>query len=126
MKEEDDFQVPEFVTWLLHGVRYNIGRVYWNINQTEWDGGGFHREAFEHENHHCGIERITWSNHRNEDTYIPNVAFDGVYIYWYKYLGRGMSANVNYTNDQWIEWFNKLMEVIRKHEEKHSPNFGKY
>jgi hypothetical protein len=43
---------------------------------------------------------------------LPNLRFEGVEINWYKYIGRGMSTNVDWYPDRWVKWFNKALTVI--------------
>lgn len=109
------YLLPNYVEWLLRGIQNEIGRVYWNINQKSWNGGGFFQD-YEYDNDPCGIEGVHWKNHRNEDETEINVSFDGVKIYWYKYLGRGMEANVKKSNDEWIDWFDRFIRKIKDHE----------
>lgn len=43
---------------------------------------------------------------------LPNMKFGDVTINWYKYIGRGMSTNVNWTAPEWVEWFNNALGAI--------------
>lgn len=52
----------------------------------------------------------------------PNFSFDGVEISWYKYIGRGMSCNVDWKEKQWLDWFDKIMKHIREWENKNVPD----
>lgn len=66
-----------------------LERVMWNANQTEYanpfsnSGETFKCDAFE-------VEAYSW-NDEYEQPY--NFKWKDVEISWYKYLGRGMSAN---------------------------------
>lgn len=70
----------------------------------------------------CGAE-LGWSA-RDEhlatcSPQLPNMAFGDVRISWYKYLGRGMSVNVDWAEAQWVQWFNELMAHIRTYDSCH-------
>lgn len=75
----------------LQRISYELDRVMWNVNQEQYSspfsntGNSFKCETFE-------VEAYSW-NDEVEQPY--NFKWRGVEISWYKYLGRGMSANMD-------------------------------
>lgn len=45
---------------------------------------------------------------------LPNLKFGEGEIRWYKHPGRGMSVNVDWSPDQWSQWFMQAIEQIRE------------
>jgi hypothetical protein len=115
--EYKNYDLPEYVIAMFEYVINELDRVYFNINQKE-------RELYDEYNIE-GIEYrdYFWCNYDHGDSACntcdekfcekPNFEFDGVKIYWYKYIGRGMSCNIEQSSDKWVIWFNKLIEHIR-------------
>ena len=61
-----------------------------------------------------GIEWHPYSSNEDSPNYgKPNFKFGEVEIQWYKYPGRGMSCNVDWSPNQWAEWFDKCLACIR-------------
>jgi len=63
----------------------------------------------------CGAE-ATWKA-RDEhlpscSPGLPNMSFGEVRINWYKYIGRGMSVNVDWDAQRWREWFDECLKRI--------------
>jgi hypothetical protein len=53
---------------------------------------------------------------------LPNLKYKGVEMSWYKYIGRGMSVNVDWDERRWREWFDDAMKTIRLYDTCH--NYG--
>lgn len=98
---------PRYVEALLNAVSHELGRVMWNRHQVEYDspfsnsGNSFKNDTF---------EAIAYSWSDDEQPY--NFAWRDVRISWYKYLGRGMSANVAFTPDLAAEMFADCMASL--------------
>lgn len=43
----------------------------------------------------------------------PNFQFEDVEIRWYKWPGRGMSTNKDWTPTEWRDWFNRCLANVR-------------
>ena len=43
----------------------------------------------------------------------PNFQFEDVAINWYKYPGRGMSTNKDWTPAEWVIWFDRCLAHVR-------------
>lgn len=76
--------------------------------------------AYEQERPHppctCGA-KVAWRPRDHHlDTCsprLPNFRFGPVIINWYKYPGRGMSTNMDYSEREWRVWFDDAMKAIR-------------
>jgi hypothetical protein len=85
--------VSNLVDAALCRIRDELDRVMCNVHQEEYaspfsnTGNSFKCDTFE-------VEAYSW-NDEVEQPY--NFKWRGVEISWYKYLGRGMSANTNIT-----------------------------
>jgi len=105
------YECPEFVGALLKYLLEEIERVYWNVNQKEWD-----------KNEDPKIKGIEFNSYywgdNEEEGEKPNFKFKSVEIRWYKYVGRGMSLNKEMSEKQWRQWFDKCLKVIRKADKK--------
>lgn len=49
----------------------------------------------------------------------PNFQFEDVEIRWYKWPGRGMSTNKDWTPAEWRDWFNRCLAKVREFDIKH-------
>lgn len=82
--------LPEYARALFMVIQEKIGRVSWN-RKPEQREGGFDPET----------EGITWRpycwNDESPETELPNLVSGEVKIRWYKYPGRGLSCNVDWT-----------------------------
>ncbi len=47
----------------------------------------------------------------------PNLKFGEVIVNWYKYLGRGTSTNVDWTEREWRVWFDDVIAAISEWDE---------
>lgn len=84
-----------------------IDRVYWNQQQKEW-----HR--FE-DPLIPGLEfRSYYWGDKEEEAVKPNLKFDfsEQEVRWYKHPGRSMSVTIDWTPDEWVQWFHKAMDII--------------
>lgn len=66
----------------------------------------------------CGAA-VNWEEHECAPDCIgqrPNFQFEDVEIRWYKYPGRGMSTNKDWTSDEWRAWFDRCLKTIRDFE----------
>jgi hypothetical protein len=83
-----DHKVSNLVEAALRRIRDELSRVMWNVNQEHYEspfcntGSDFKCDRFE-------VQAYSWGD--EEQPF--NFKWRGVEISWYKYLGRGMSAN---------------------------------
>ena len=101
--------MPEYAQALFEGIRYEIERVYWNREQVEWDQ---HADP--------KVPEVEWRPYYWGDdeavAELPNFAFEGVEIRWYKYPGRGMSTNKAWKPAEWTAWFERCLAAVRASE----------
>jgi hypothetical protein len=87
------YQVPDLMEAVLGLLQYRLRTVQWNIHQEELpdpfsnSGGQFLSETF------C-VEAYDWDEDREQPW---NFKWKDLEISWYKYMGRGMSANMEIT-----------------------------
>lgn len=104
-----DYGMPEYADALVHGLLSEIERVYWNLNQKEWD-----RYA---DPGLPGVEYHSywWGDEDAPEAERPNLSFgDGVEVRWYKYPGRGSTVNKKMSAADWCEWFTRAHALICK------------
>lgn len=109
-----EYGTEEWHDALVDYLLEEITRVYWNINQKEWE------MDFDPELEGVKFRHYWWGDEDDLKASLPNLKFKGMKqaIYWYKYPGRGQSCRVQYTPEEWIEWFNKSLKIIRKNDKK--------
>ena len=105
-----DFGTEEWQDALLDYLLEEIDRIYWNKNQRKWN-----RQDPEFKG--VIFNPYYWGEDEKEASK-PNFKIKGMSleIRWYKYPGRGQSVNAEFSKEEWLEWFNKALEVIRKNE----------
>jgi len=111
-----DYGTEEWQDALIEYLIEEIKRVYWNKNQKELvDFDDCNLKEIE-------IRDYDWGEDEKEKTK-PNLKFNfsPQEIRCYKYFGRGQSCSLKWKANEWIDWFDKAMEVIGKNE----PNYLK-
>ncbi len=106
-----EFETPRYADALIEALLCEMERVYWNINQKEWnrhddpklDGVKFRPYCWDED---------------SDETLLPNLTLDNLpqEIRWYKYPHRGQTCTINFNEKEWIEWFNIAFDVIRKND----------
>lgn len=109
-----EYAVSELVEASLSAISDELCRVMWNLHQKEYSspfsntGNSFKNEVFE-------AHAYSW----NDDVEQPfNFKFGDMEISWYKYLGRGMSANQVITPDACCAMLDACLQSIRAAEPK--------
>jgi hypothetical protein len=108
-----EYVCSDYVEALLAYIFEEIGRIYWNIHQEEFDMDGHDDPKWKG----MRIRPYYWGEDSKEASK-PNFSFKGVEFRWYKHRGRSMTVNVSITEKQWVKWFDICLEFIRKHEPK--------
>lgn len=85
------YEVPPIFDAALEGIRAELGRVMWNLRQRS---GG---DPFGNEGASFRCERFiavgySWNDERAQPWNFKHLP-TGIEVSWYKYAGRGMSAN---------------------------------
>lgn len=106
------FRVSNIVDAALCRIRDSLDRVMWNVHQKEYEspfgntGNSFKCDTFE-------VCAYSWGD--EEQPF--NFKWRDVEISWYKYLGRGMSANKEIKPDLAAELLNDCLEATDRWEE---------
>jgi hypothetical protein len=107
-----EHEVSNLVDAALCRIRDELRRVMWNIHQREYEnpfgnsGNSFKCDTFE-------VQAYSWG----DDEQPFNFKWRGVEISWYKYLGRGMSANQKISADLAAEMLDDCLAAVIRYEE---------
>lgn len=104
----EEFEVPEHGRALLMYLLSEIGRVYWNREQKEWDLSAMPDPKIPG----LRVRPFNWA----DDNALPNFVFGDVEIRWYKHPGRGLSCNRDLDASGWIKWFGECLSAIQAEE----------
>lgn len=102
------FAVNSHVEAALAMIREELDRVMWNRDQREYaspfgnTGNTFDCSAFSAHAYSWSDEEQPW-----------NFKCGPIEISWYKYLGRGMSANMEITPDMSSDMLDKCLKELR-------------
>ena len=109
-----DYEVPEFVEWDLLSLSTIIKR-----DDSMGEGAEFDSDVFTMRRYYWGD--CTCGEKNNE--HLPDCRVDkpnffyrptGLAVYWYKYIGRGMSANREITLDEWQDVYDHCRRTVRE------------
>lgn len=111
-----------FVDALIDALLDEIQRVHWNIYQHQW-GPSWHADEIEDPEipgivftrYYDGCPCEDEAEHRPECRHArPNFQFEDVQVRWYKYPGRGMSTNKDWSAEEWRAWFMRCRDKIHE------------
>ena len=108
-----EYEVPEIWVAALSHLSDELGRAMWNRSQVEYHspfgntGERFDCPAF-------SAHAYSWS----DDDQKWNFKWRDVEISWYKWLGRGMSANMQLTPDMAAEMLVECLHAVRALDDK--------
>lgn len=103
-----EYKVSDLVIAALHEIDDKLSTVMWNIYQKEYSspfsntGNSFKCDTFE-------VEAYSW-NDAMEQPY--NFKWKDVEISWYKYLGRGVSSNIEISPELANQMLNECLEAV--------------
>jgi hypothetical protein len=89
-----EFPVPDILDAALEAIRHEVQRVLWNLRQETIDPFGNHGSSFR-----CPTFTVcaySWNDDLAQPYNFKHPA-SGLLVSWYKYMGRGMSANMAVT-----------------------------
>ena len=121
------YQCDDFVEALLSAVLGEIKRVHWNVYQHQW-GPSWHADQVEDPcidgivftRYYDGCECEDEAQHAPECRHArPNFQHEDVQFRWYKYPGRGMSTNKDWTAEEWRAWFFHCLATVRAFDGDH-------
>lgn len=120
------YSVDAFVEALFSAILEEITRVHWNVYQHRW-GPSWHADEIEDPmidgiqftRYYDGCPCEDEDEHRPECRHAkPNFQHEDVQFRWYKYPGRGMSTNKEWTSDEWRAWFQRCLDTVRSFDDK--------
>lgn len=133
------YDLPDYVEAMIFGLRDELARAYWNVNQKQWEASrDFDWWSADERAHGLtplppGIE---WGHYYNwggspddpdwdqEKANKPNFSYEGVEIRWYKRFGRSMNANVVWEPIKWVRWFERCTQTIKAWESRECSAFS--
>lgn len=100
-----EYTCPSWVDALVRDILREIARVYWNVNQREWD-----------QLTDPGIPGILfrpyyWGDDEAEAAR-PNLQHGNVEVRWYKHPMRSSSLNVDPQPDAIVTWYESVLKCI--------------
>lgn len=105
-----DYEISDLGKACLHAVLDEIGRVFWNREQREWNCSDDPRIP--------GIEfRPYYWGDDEQEAALPNLSFAGVEIRWYKHPGRGTTANQAMSPNDWAAWLTSALAAVEAADE---------
>jgi len=110
-QDSEAYEVPEHGKALLLYLLSEVGRVYWNCNQKEWNWSEMTDPQIP------GLQ-VRPYNYVDDDA-PPNFVFGDVAICWYKHPGRGLSCNRDLDADGWVKWFGECLAAIHAKDDGH-------
>ncbi|MCR4374223.1 MAG: hypothetical protein NUW22_05185 [Acidobacteria bacterium] len=114
------FKCDDFVQALLDHILDEIKRVHWNVFQHQWSPD-WHGDEVEDPQ----IPRITFVRPDCRHA-LPNFQHEDVCFRWYKWPGRGMSTNKNWTAQEWRDWHTRCLTTVRAFDVNHyDPNYAR-
>lgn len=109
----NEYDVPELAESAIRTISDELQRVYWNNNQKELpDPTSNTGEVFD-ELDTFKIRAFDWSD---PEEYEPNFQWRDYKVNWYKYLGRGTTANRPITPNEIAEMLDECLKAIRQWE----------
>jgi hypothetical protein len=106
-------EVPELVESVIRTISDELQRVYWNNNQEELPDPTSNTGQVFTDLDTFKIRAFDWSE---PEEYEPNFEWRDYKVEWYKYLGRGMTANRPIKPDEMAEMLEDCLKAIRKWE----------
>lgn len=106
-----NYETKNYQDALVLSLLDNMDRVFWNNHQRNWD---------RHESPAMtGVEfRSYYWGDKEDEANKPNLkfSFSDQEIRWYKHPGRGMTASLAWSADEWAQWYEKAYELINSND----------
>lgn len=115
------YEADDFVGALFSAILDEIDRVHWNVYQHKWSPT-WHGDSVDNPEipgisftrYYDGCPCEDEPEHRPECRHArPNFQHEDVQFRWYKWPGRGMSTNKDWTADEWRAWFGRCLKTVR-------------
>lgn len=114
--------VPCWAEDMVRGILLEVRRVYWNTHQEDWDYGyctvdpeipGLVIRPYYWGDCTCGADVEDHPHTTACPVELPNLECAGLRLRWYKYFGRGMSCEAQWTPAEWAEWRNRAAAIVQ-------------
>lgn len=108
-----DYGTRNYQDALVLSLLDEIERVYWNKYQAEWNRHDDPKLV--------GVEfRPYYWGDTEEEAIKPNLKFifSEQEIRWYKHPGRSMSVTIDWTPDEWVQWYENAYQLINANDER--------
>lgn len=121
------YEADDFIEALFMAILKEIKRVHWNVYQHSW-GPSWHADEIEDPEitgilftrYYDGCKCEDEPEHRPDCRHAkPNFQHEDVQFRWYKYPGRGMSTNKDWTPTEWRDWFGRCLNTVKAFEGDH-------
>jgi hypothetical protein len=108
-----DWETEEWVDALIDYIVEEIDRVYWNLNQEEWNRQDDPKlKGLKYNPYYWGEDRRAKEKSNLKFKHSPQE------IRWYKHIGVGQTSSIKMSNEEWIDWFNGALKIIRDNDKK--------
>jgi hypothetical protein len=104
------YECPSWVIALLKDIDNALQTAYWNKNQKEMNspfsntGNNYEGKCFE-------VPAYNWDDETPQTFNFKCVKIE---ISWYKYLGRDTTVNGEYSPQEYISMYNKIVKELKK------------
>lgn len=121
------YDCDDFIEALFMAILEEVKRVHWNVYQHQW-APSWHGDAIEDPEipgilftrYYDGCACEDEEEHSPDCRHAkPNFQHEDVQFRWYKYPGRGMSTNKEWSSDEWRAWFQRCLATVRAFEGDH-------
>ena len=102
-----EFFTTNYQDALILSLLNEIERVFWNRYQKEW-------ERWQDPQLTGVTFRPYYWGDDPEEVALPNLvfAFSPQEIRWYKHPGRSMSVTLDWSPDEWVQWYEAAYQLI--------------
>lgn len=98
---------------LVLSLLQEMDRIFWNKKQEDWN---------RHDDPEMvGVEfRPYFWGEDEKEAAKPNLKFifSEQEIRWYKHPGRSMTVTIDWTADEWVQWYENAYQLINANDEK--------
>lgn len=122
------YPVSASVDALVMGAIREIKRVFFNLHQREWSSSwnvedpdipgvivrGFSYPQYDNLYAQIPADKIEEAARDAEECAKASLEHAGIGIWWYKYPGRSMTANIEQSAEKWFEWYESLLVAINE------------
>jgi hypothetical protein len=109
-REPSSYPCPDFIEAGLQYLAYRLETKAWNMTQEHYDaptgnsGGECRTNRFE-------MRAYCWDD-ESERASLPNFKSGDFEVYWYKYLGRGMTMNEDIDANDFFEIIDDCIDSL--------------